>query len=224
MKSLFIILFITSLTYSQTVYEIPFASKGNEIELTVENKSTIEIQNVKVKAIEIPSWVKFNEEERFIKNLKGKEESTATFKFALEKEAPVKEEAKLKFEITNNKGERWTKEIMIKVEAPKKFELNQNYPNPFNPTTTISYTIPASSQSFPSQGEGLRESSFVTLTIYDILGREVETLVNKLQKPGYYKIIWNANNYASGMYIYQLLMNGNTSHSKVIRKKMLLLR
>jgi len=102
------------------------------------------------------------------------------------------------------------KEIKITVLPPDRFELNQNYPNPFNPTTTtISYIIPAVASSF-SQG--------VHLTIYDILGREVETLVNEEQKPGYYKTEWNASRNSSGMYIYQLTMkNGNKT--ELLRKK-----
>ncbi|MCP5063128.1 MAG: T9SS type A sorting domain-containing protein, partial [Ignavibacteriae bacterium] len=98
----------------------------------------------------------------------------------------------------------------------------QNYPNPFNPTTNISYTIPEPTPALPFANGGSFQS--VQLSVYDILGREVETLVNEEQKPGFYKVEWNANNYASGMYIYQLSINGNTSKRKVVRKKMLLLR
>ena len=227
MKTIIILLVLSSFLYSQTVYEIPFASKGNEIELTIENKSTIELERVKVKAIEIPSWLKYDMKEQELKELKGNTEGTVNFSFRVEKEAPVKEETKLKFEITNNRGESWEKEITVEVSAPKKFELNQNYPNPFNPSTTITYTIPAithPSRFAPSLLESGLRGVFITLTIYDILGREVATLVNKEQKPGYYKVEWNANNYSSGMYIYQLMLNGNTSKAKVIRKKMLLLR
>ena len=227
MKTIIILLVLSSFLYSQTVYEIPFASKGNEIELTIENKSTIELERVKVKAIEIPSWLKYDMKEQELKELKGNTEGTVNFSFRVEKEAPVKEETKLKFEITNNRGESWEKEITVEVSAPKKFELNQNYPNPFNPSTTITYTIPTISQALIPSREGKERSGrgvFITLTIYDILGREVATLVNKEQKPGYYKVEWNANNYSSGMYIYQLMLNGNTNKAKVIRKKMLLLR
>ena len=224
MRTIIILLVLTSFIYSQTVYEIPFASKGNEIELTVENSSSITLQNVKVEAIDLPSWMKFKTEEETIKELKGNEEGTTLFKFSVEKEAPVKEETVLIFKVTNSRGESWNKEITVSVSAPNKFELNQNYPNPFNPTTTISYTIPANLQEIANV-ERLAKSFYkVTLKIYDILGREVETLFSEVQKPGYYKVEWNANNYASGMYVYQLMLNGNTSNQKVIRKKMLLLR
>ena len=100
---------------------------------------------------------------------------------------------------------------------PDKFELNQNYPNPFNPTTTISYIIPA-------VGSGFSLRPKVRLDIFDILGRHVETLVNEVQKPGFYKLEWNANHLASGMYIYQVSIKGKTTKRDVIRKKMMLMK
>jgi len=78
--------------------------------------------------------------------------------------------------------------------VPEQFSLSQNYPNPFNPATTIEYTIPVGNENFQS----------TQLIIYDILGRKIETLVNKKQSPGNYKITWNANNRPSGVYFYKL--------------------
>jgi hypothetical protein len=65
------------------------------------------------------------------------------------------------------------------------FALGQNYPNPFNPSTVISYQISVNSQ--------------VTLKVFDILGREIETLVNEEKEPGTYAVRWNASSYASGI-------------------------
>ena len=73
---------------------------------------------------------------------------------------------------------------------PKKFVLNQNYPNPFNPSTVISYQLPMSSQ--------------VTLKVYDMLGKEVTTLVDAKQDAGTYKKEWNAAKLASGVYFYRI--------------------
>jgi hypothetical protein len=73
---------------------------------------------------------------------------------------------------------------------PKQFELYQNYPNPFNPETVISYQ--------------LAENSKVSLKVYDILGKEMVTLVNEVEQPGFYEIVFNANRLASGVYFYQL--------------------
>jgi hypothetical protein len=80
--------------------------------------------------------------------------------------------------------------VVGREEIVRQFALNQNYPNPFNPTTTISYEIPKATQ--------------VRLTVFDILGREVQTLVNETKQPGRYEEIMNGNRLASGVYVYRL--------------------
>jgi hypothetical protein len=75
-------------------------------------------------------------------------------------------------------------------EIPKVYSLLQNYPNPFNPSTTISYEIP--------------KNSFVTLRIYDVLGRVVAKLVDNLQPANKYSIVWSPAGLSSGIYFYQL--------------------
>jgi photosystem II stability/assembly factor-like uncharacterized protein len=99
----------------------------------------------------------------------------------------------------------------IDEEAPNlnEFTLSQNYPNPFNPTTTIQYNIPVVALSVV---EGLH----VSLKIYDLLGREVAILVNEQQKPGNYKVEWNADNYSSGIYFYKLTAGKFTQTRKMI--------
>jgi len=94
---------------------------------------------------------------------------------------------------------------------PEKYSLSQNYPNPFNPSTTIKYSIPKS--------VGKRHASSLQLKIYDVLGREVVTLVNKVQKPGNYEVQFNAQNFPSGVYYYKL-----KTGSFVQTKKMILLK
>jgi len=75
------------------------------------------------------------------------------------------------------------------IQVPKELTI-QNYPNPFNPSTTISFTIP--------------ERSYVTLKVYDMLGREVANLVNEELEPGSFEKTFEANNLASGVYIYKI--------------------
>ncbi|MEJ5262329.1 MAG: T9SS type A sorting domain-containing protein, partial [Ignavibacterium sp.] len=92
------------------------------------------------------------------------------------------------------------------VGIPNKFELLQNYPNPFNPSTTISFSIPTSPLNpSPSQGEGNRER-LVSLTVYNILGQKVVTLLEEDLKPGYYEIEFDASSYnlTSGIYFYTI--------------------
>ncbi len=94
-----------------------------------------------------------------------------------------------------------------------KFELKQNYPNPFNPTTTISYVIPnVETQNFASL-------QIVTLKVYDILGREVATLVNKKQTPGKYSVQFNGRSLASGVYFYTLQAGNFIQTRKMILLK-----
>ena len=90
-------------------------------------------------------------------------------------------------------------------EVPGWFALLQNYPNPFNPTTAISYKLSALSD--------------VTLKVYDVLGREVATLVNAVQKIGSYEVQFDGSRLASGVYFYRLMAGGN-----VITKKMALVK
>ncbi len=89
--------------------------------------------------------------------------------------------------------------------VPSAFKLDQNYPNPFNPTTMIRYQLAA--------------ASHVTLKVYDVLGREVTTLVDSRQNAGYYNVSFDASKFASGVYFYVLRTDRNSSF-----KKMLLLK
>ncbi len=93
---------------------------------------------------------------------------------------------------------------------PIEYALEQNYPNPFNPSTTIKYSLP--------RGEK-RETSNVKLIVYDILGKDVRTLVNEKQNLGYYEITWDGTNQPSGVYFYKL-----DTGDYVETKKMVLLR
>ncbi len=84
-------------------------------------------------------------------------------------------------------------------QVPAHFNLSQNYPNPFNPTTTIAYDLP--------------KRCSVVLKIYNIIGEEVATLINREQNAGKYTINWNAAGLASGVYIYRLQANDSESYS-----------
>jgi len=102
--------------------------------------------------------------------------------------------------------------VLSEENVPTKFNLSQNYPNPFNPTTMINYQIPF--------------ASHVKIKVFDILGREVATLVNKVINAGSYSIPFNAFSISSGVYFYRLeatAINGaNNNFSQV--KKMILLK
>jgi photosystem II stability/assembly factor-like uncharacterized protein len=97
---------------------------------------------------------------------------------------------------TTNGGATFVEEEEID-EVPTEFLLSNNYPNPFNPSTKIKYQIPASLN--PSKG-----GTLVILKVYDILGKEIETLVNEEKPVGTYEVNWYAKQLPSGVYFYQL--------------------
>jgi hypothetical protein len=93
--------------------------------------------------------------------------------------------------------------LMVSGESmPLQYSLEQNYPNPFNPTTNIKYSIP--------------DVSDVTMIIYDVLGNEIEIIVNENQQPGSYEVKWDASNISSGIYFYQLKTKDFVDTKKMI--------
>jgi hypothetical protein len=99
---------------------------------------------------------------------------------------------------------RFSESVAIGVGAPAKFALNQSYPNPFNPSSRISFSI--------------TKEGPVSLRVYDVLGREVATLVNQNRKPGEYTELFNGNQMASGVYAYVL----RSSEGQLVGRMMLL--
>ena len=98
-----------------------------------------------------------------------------------------------------------TTSINENKNQPLKFSLEQNYPNPFNPNTVISYQSTV--------------SSHVKLVVYNMLGQEIATLVNKQQQPGNFKVKFDGSNLASGLYFYRL-----TIDNYGVTRKMILLK
>lgn len=88
------------------------------------------------------------------------------------------------------------------MEIPSEFVLKQNFPNPFNPVTGIEFSVP--------------ENSFAKLTVYDVLGREVEVLVDQQLQRGVYRASWNAANHPSGVYFYRLTAGDFSDAKKMI--------
>lgn len=88
---------------------------------------------------------------------------------------------------------------------PDNYSLSQNYPNPFNPVTNIKFDIP--------------KSGLVKITVYDLLGREVTSLVNQQMQPGSYSVDWDASNYPSGVYFYRIETETFTDSKKMILLK-----
>ena len=93
----------------------------------------------------------------------------------------------------------------IAKEVPAEYKLFQNYPNPFNPSTNIRYQV--------------SNNGFVTLKIYDVLGKEISTLVNEKHVAGTYEVAFNATQYPSGVYFYKLTTDRYTDTKKMILLK-----
>ena len=90
-------------------------------------------------------------------------------------------------------------------QIPSQYSLSQNYPNPFNPSTNIKYQMP--------------KNSFVSLKVYDVLGKEVATLVNEKLNAGNYEVDWNGSDYPSGVYIYKLVAGDFVNVKKMVLLK-----
>ena len=94
---------------------------------------------------------------------------------------------------------------LTQVIVPVVYSLSQAYPNPFNPVTTLSFAIPIDSK--------------VSLSIYNLQGREVSTLINSNLKAGYHSVVWNANSYASGVYFVKMVAGEYVNTQKLMLVK-----
>ena len=88
------------------------------------------------------------------------------------------------------------------MPIPEAFSLDKAYPNPFNPTTTLSFAIPVDNE--------------VTLSIYNLQGREVTTLISGNMEAGYHSIVWDANSYASGVYFVKMVAGDFVNTQKLM--------
>jgi len=98
----------------------------------------------------------------------------------------------------------------VELATPGKFSLSQNYPNPFNPETAISYE--------------LKDEAHVRLFVYDVLGREVATLVNGKKPQGKHRVNFNASGLSSGIYFYSIYLRGKDASGFTAVRKMILLK
>jgi hypothetical protein len=104
----------------------------------------------------------------------------------------------------------------ISSQVPSAYSLKQNYPNPFNPTTKLKFDVakfPSGRRSAVAEGVPEGRGGLVTLKIYDVSGREVQTLVNETLQPGTYETTFDGNKLNSGVYFYKLT-SGDFSETK----------
>ncbi|MBO6586909.1 MAG: T9SS type A sorting domain-containing protein [Gracilimonas sp.] len=191
-------------------YTIPFASKGNTLQLEVVNSGQENGQDLLVQAVEIPDWISLSADELHLDNISSGDSQIITFRFDAGEKVEVGEVYALTFQITQQGRVIGEKNFQLASDAPADFKLFANFPNPFNPATTISYQLP--------------EQTKVTVQIFNILGQLVSEPVNASQKPGKYQFRWNASSYASGVYLYRFV--GKTESGKQVteQRKMLLVK
>jgi hypothetical protein len=104
---------------------------------------------------------------------------------------------------------QWSNNTLHMVEnlrmLPESFNLSAAYPNPFNPTTTLSFAIPIESE--------------VSLSVYNLQGREVSTLIDANMDAGYHSVVWDANSYASGVYFVKMMAGEFVNTQKLMLVK-----
>ncbi|MBS1493123.1 MAG: T9SS type A sorting domain-containing protein [Bacteroidetes bacterium] len=96
----------------------------------------------------------------------------------------------------------------VQIGTPSKFNLSQNYPNPFNPVTKINFEIPI--------------DAMVNITVFDMAGREVKTLVNETKSAGFYTVQFDASGISSGLYFYRIMTDGNDKF--IMTKKLIVIK
>lgn len=180
-------------------------AKERVIELKWATATEINSNKFEIERNDGKEWKKVGEKE-------ARGNSNAPKEYSYTDKIKIANNGKLSYRLKmiDNDGKfKYSAEAEVKV-VPTVYALEQNYPNPFNPTTKIQYALP--------------EDARVSLKVYDIVGREVATIVNEEQKAGYYEQNFGGYNFASGVYIYRIITEakGKISFSKV--KKMVLIK
>lgn len=194
---------------SNKVWQLPFASTGNTISISVLNSSAVEAKNVSVTFNNPPSWFQLKSDAVLLKSIPALSSKDAQFEFSIDKNAPTGKDTTLTATVSIPNGQKWTREFRISVQVPKDYKLYNNFPNPFNPTTKIAFELP--------------RTSHVTMVVYDITGSEVARIANGEYPAGYSEVTWNGLNdngehVSSGIYFYRISAG---SWSKVMKMMML---
>jgi len=191
-------------------WDVPFASKGNSIALTVSNDSHVEAAEVTATLMDMPEWLEFESTSLTLKDIPPGESKDAEFCFGVSRKAPVGQACRIIAEIASPTGQRWRKEIVVQVLPPREYKLYDNFPNPFNPSTKLAFELP--------------KTTHVRLSIYDMIGREVRSLADCSYPAGYTEIVWDGRNgsgaeVASGVYFCRIATEQWGSVKKMMRLK-----
>jgi hypothetical protein len=207
---LILLLFLVSMGRAQVVHDIPFGSSRNVIELTIENSTEAVHSLVRIAAQGNHPWLRLDETEQILANLRPGEHHPVRFTFDVHRSAPVSSAHTLTLLVSVPGGQTWSREVTMRVSPPRTAELFQNYPNPFNPTTTIGYQLPWDAS--------------VSLRVFNLIGQEVDRVVEGNRTAGYHEERWDAAGQASGMYLYQIIATGEDGSQYTERRMMTLVR
>jgi hypothetical protein len=183
-----VLLSTTSLAQN-TRHAVEPGSKGNTITLEVINELPTPLTDLAVDVTTNPGWVKITGAD-VASVLAAGSTGEAVIDFDVLSSARSRDQGDIIITISSGGSLIAQKTIPLTVAPPTIYKLSQNYPNPFNPSTTIEYQLPV--------------DGHVSLKVYDLLGREVATLVNEQQTADYYKIKFDVGDIASGVYFYRL--------------------
>ncbi|MFA7419061.1 MAG: T9SS type A sorting domain-containing protein [Melioribacteraceae bacterium] len=186
--------------YSYVTLNFQTAAEVNNYGFEIERSSLSNTHLAKNLQLEAHNWIR-------IGFLQGHGNSNSPKHYTFEDNNPPAEKLQYRLKQIDFDGKyEYSKTIEVDVAGPANYQLLQNYPNPFNPVTTISYEIP--------------KYEFVSLKIFDLLGKEIATLVNEHKPAGNHTALFKLNpTLASGMYFYQL-----TAGSFVDTKKLIILK
>lgn len=196
-----------------TIYQVEPASKGNTITLELTNKLGSPLTDLIVAVVRRPNWISIRSATLDVASLPADSSGHVLIAFDVVPDVQSGDLGDVTIVLFAGRAPILQKTLSLMVSAPTVFELDQNYPNPFNPSTTIPYQLPV---------DGL-----VTLKVFDLLGREIATLVNEQQKAGYYRVTFDANRLASGVYFYRLQArstNGGKAGDFAATKRLMVLK
>lgn len=195
---------------SQKFHTVPIGSTENTLELTLENSTDQEINNITLSISSLSSWVRFKQAEVSVEAVEPNEQTPVSFFFSISGEAVLHDTTSVRLTATSKQGALWVTTIRLKATAPAAFKLFPNFPNPFTEGTTIRYNLPDRMQ--------------VRVRVYDLLGRRVATLADEAQEAGQYDLRWETGRIASGMYICRIVAEGQEGQSFVDQQKMMLVK
>jgi hypothetical protein len=204
------LLLLSSTALAQTTrHTVEPGSKGNTITLEVINQLATPLTDLAVAVSAGPVWAKITES-TIGNELPANSTCEAVIGFDVLPSARSRDQGDIIVTISSGGSLIAQKTIPLTVAPPTVYKLSQNYPNPFNPTTTIEYQLPV--------------DGHVSLKVYDLLGREVATLLNEEQQADYYGVEFDASRFASGVYFYRLdarPVTGGPGFQRVMRMMVL---